>query len=79
MFRLVSVMLAIGVGVFQALYGKNKDVLPPVQTNNQPIKKQETTKLASKPLPLEKPAVIFGGELTEEEWVWIQNTPQDRN
>lgn len=81
MFRLISVMLAIGVGLFQAIYGKNKEILPPAQTNNQPIvkKKQEITKLTPKPLPSEKPAVIFGSELTEEEWVWIQNVPQDRN
>lgn len=82
MFRLVSVMFAIGVGVFQALYGKPKEAIHPAQTNGQPMKtdeKQEPTKLNLQPLPSNKPVVILGDELTEEEWVLIQSAPQDRN
>jgi hypothetical protein len=68
MFRFITIVLALGIAVYKAVYGGNKQEGPSPQTTNQPIVKKK----GNEPLPRPKPDVIFGEPLTDEEWEMIK-------
>lgn len=67
MFRLLTVLVAIGVAIYKTLYGHDKGKEPPAtQTSQQPLE----TPISER---LQKPEVLLGDSLTDEEWSMVQN------
>lgn len=65
MYRFIVIAIAaLGMAAYKSVYGQKKVKNPSVQTTHQPV------------VPVlpkaNKPEVVFGEPLTDEEWTWIQ-------
>jgi hypothetical protein len=74
MFRLLTVLVTIGVAIYKTLYGndKTKETHPP-QTTQQPLGVSIPVVIIRKQ-QVAKPEVLWGDPLTDEEWSMIQNS-----
>lgn len=76
MFRLLTVLVAVGVAIYKTLYGYGHDKTketPPSQRTEQPLGVSIPVVVIRTQLA-PKPEVLWGEPLTEEEWSMLQKT-----
>jgi hypothetical protein len=66
-------LVATGVAIYKTLYGNNKaKETPPPQHTEQPIEVSIPV-VVFQTQPIQKPEVLWGESLTDEEWSMVQN------
>jgi len=73
MFRFLTALVIVGVAIYKTLYGINKaKEPPPPQRTEQPIEVSIPV-VVIQTQSLQKPEVLWGETLTDEEWSMMQN------